>query len=72
MLIQHTSYTIGPGNCVGRLLALQEMRTIIAAFVRRFDVQFAPGFQHDDWTTKLGDQYILVRGPLPVVMNKRV
>jgi hypothetical protein len=50
---------------------MHEMRTVLAAFVRRFDVQFAPGFQLEDWTSKLEDQYILTHGHLPVVLSKR-
>jgi cytochrome P450 len=66
-------YTLsGPGNCVGRSLALHEMRTVLAALVRRFDFQFAPGFQPEAWTAQLKDFYILTRGHLPVVLSKSV
>lgn len=63
---------LGPGNCVGRSLALHEMRAVIAAVLRRFDLRFAPGFQPDDWLNQLTDHYVLVRGKLEVVLSKRV
>jgi cytochrome P450 len=62
---------LGPTNCAGRSLALHEMRTVLATLVQRFDVQFAPGFQPEDWTSQLKDQYILLHGHLPVVLNRR-
>jgi cytochrome P450 len=61
----------GPANCVGRPLALHEMRTVLAALIRRFDIEFAPGFGKDDWLKQLKDQYVLVRGKLPVVLTQR-
>jgi hypothetical protein len=61
----------GPGNCIGRSLALHELRTILSAVVRRFDARFAPGFTAADWTRQLKDSFILERGTLSVVLTKR-
>jgi hypothetical protein len=61
----------GPTNCVGRALALHEMRTVLAVFVRRFDVRFEPGFQAQDWLDQLHDKGILARGRLDVVLSSR-
>jgi cytochrome P450 len=61
----------GPGNCVGRALALQEMRAVLSVLVRRFDFRFADGFRAEDWTNTLLDQYVLLRGKLGVVVSKR-
>jgi cytochrome P450 len=71
--VLHSQLTIclGPGNCVGRSLALHELRTVLAAVVRRFDARFAPGFKAQDWIDQLSDHYILVRGKLDVVLSKR-
>jgi cytochrome P450 len=62
----------GAANCVGRALALHEIRVVVAALVRRYDIRFAPGFQPSDWTDHLTDQFALVRTKLPVVLSKRV
>jgi cytochrome P450 len=61
----------GPANCVGRSLALHELRTVLSALVRRFDFSFAPGFEGSDWISQLKDQFILLRGELKVVMTER-
>jgi cytochrome P450 len=63
---------VGPGNCIGRPLALHEMRAVLAAVLHRFDLRFAPGFRPEDWLDKLRDNYILVRSRLEVVLSKRV
>lgn len=66
-----TAIPLGPANCVGRALALHELRTVLAALVRRFDLAFAPGYEEHDWIDQLKDQFILVRGRLSVVMTER-
>jgi cytochrome P450 len=63
---------IGPANCAGRALALHEMRTVLAALVRRFDVVFAPGFEAKDWINQLKDHFLMIRGQLPVLVRDRV
>jgi hypothetical protein len=65
------SWCAGPGNCIGRSLALKEMRAVLAAIVRRFDIRFADGFDPAMWEPHLKDRFILMPGALPVVMSKR-
>lgn len=61
----------GPANCVGKSLALHELRTVLSALIRRFDFKFAPGFEGGDWINHSTDQFILLRGELRVVMTER-
>jgi cytochrome P450 len=65
------SYASGPANCVGRALALHEMRAALSTFVRRFDFQFAPGYRAEDWTEHLTDKFVLHFGKLQVVLHAR-
>jgi cytochrome P450 len=62
----------GPGNCVGRALALHEMRAALAMLIRGFDVRLAPGFTPEQWTDALRDAFVLVRGALQVELSERV
>jgi cytochrome P450 len=64
-------FNYGPGNCIGRTLAMNEMRAVLAILVRRFDMRLAPGFEPSNWERNLVDGYALRRGPLPVVMSER-
>jgi cytochrome P450 len=66
------SSAAGPGNCVGRVLAQQTMRSALCMLVRRFDARFPPDFAAEEWIEQLTDFYILVRGRLQVVLTARV
>jgi cytochrome P450 len=65
-------FNYGPGNCVGRSLALHEIRTALASLVRHFDARFAPGFQPEEWLRQLKDYSGLIKGKLEVVLSTRV
>jgi cytochrome P450 len=71
MCVLLNSHALGPTNCVGRALALHEMRATLSMFVRRFDFQFAPGFRAEDWTEHLTDKFVLHFGKLQVVLQAR-
>jgi cytochrome P450 len=61
----------GPANCVGRALAMVEMRFVLAALIRRFDFALAPGFEPGDWTDNLGDAFAMTHGKLLAVVRAR-
>jgi hypothetical protein len=52
-------------------LTLREIRAVLAALVRRFDLTLAPSFPPADWTARLEDRFILEIGPLLVVVSRR-
>jgi cytochrome P450 len=56
---------------VGRALARLELRTVLAAFVRRYELRFAPGYAAEDWFDNLGDGFTMIRPPLRVVLSRR-
>ena len=64
-------FSYGPGNCVGKSLALLELRYVVTVLVRRFDFAFERGF----WDGKRGmdvkDEFALAPGALPVVVSVR-
>jgi hypothetical protein len=39
--------------------------------IQKFEFEFAPGFQPDEWENNLKDAFILVKGELPVQMRVR-
>jgi hypothetical protein len=55
-------FNYGPGNCIGRALAMNKMRVVLAALVRRFDMHLAPDFKLGNWERDLFDGYLLGRG----------
>lgn len=64
-------FSIGPANCVGKPLALIQLRMVIAYFVQAFDVCFAEGYDKQCWETELRDYFITHRGSLPVILTPR-
>jgi cytochrome P450 len=60
--------TAGWGACVGRGVALRAMRAVIAALVRRFDIELAPGFDRLAWEEEAS---VFVERQLWVVLHDR-
>ncbi|KAF5310744.1 hypothetical protein D9619_007782 [Psilocybe cf. subviscida] len=66
-------FSLGQQNCVGRPLALMEMRYLLATLVRNFEIEFDDsevGMQQ--WTDGLEDRYTFQpKGTLPVKISRR-
>ena len=55
---------IGAYSCVGKNLALMELRSVISAVVREFDISFAPGEDGTSVVAKAKDTFTLSPGDL--------
>ncbi|KAJ7625445.1 cytochrome P450 [Mycena rosella] len=64
-------FSFGPANCVGKNLALQEMRMVICTLMGKFDMRFAEGFDVRSWEDNLCDYFITRKGKLPVIFLPR-
>lgn len=62
---------IGPYGCVGKQLALMEIRLVIARIVTEFDVAFAPGEDGTALLEKSRETFTLLLAPLQLVFTKR-
>ena len=60
-------FSYGPTNCVGRPLAMMELRYVIATLVRNFDIEFdlAKG-RPAEWLAAQEDRFTMVNGQLNV------
>ena len=70
------AFSHGPMNCVGKGLAMQEMRAVVVALMQRFHIRAAGGDM--EGTLDLGkyergykDFFVSARPPLPVVLEQR-
>ena len=63
-------FSLGPFNCVGKNLALAELRTLTAKLVLEFDVCFAPGEDGTRLLTKTQDHFTLDLGDLDLCFSK--
>ncbi|GJE99305.1 cytochrome P450 [Phanerochaete sordida] len=64
-------FSFGPSNCVGKALALQEMRMVLCHLVRRLRFRFADGYDPAQYERDLEDRFVASVGRLPVVVEAR-
>ncbi|EAW10404.1 cytochrome P450 [Aspergillus clavatus NRRL 1] len=64
-------FTIGPYSCIGRPLALMNLRATVARLVITFDVEFAPGEDGRAFVEKAQDNFVLYPGALNLTFKKR-
>ena len=64
-------FSFGPANCVGKNLALQEMRMVICHALQRLEFRFAPGYDVDSYEANLKDFFVIKRAVLDVEISHR-
>jgi tryprostatin B 6-hydroxylase len=65
------SFSAGEFNCVGRPLALMNLRSTIARLVMEFDFQFAPGEDGSRFLGDAKDNFVFYPGDLNMVFTRR-
>jgi cytochrome P450 len=58
-------------GCIGKPLALMELRSVLAKLILTFDVDFAPGEDGTNLIEKGRDHFTMETGPLNLVFKKR-
>jgi tryprostatin B 6-hydroxylase len=61
----------GTYSCIGKQLALMELRVVTARIVTQFDIAFAPGKDDTDLLEKAKDVFTLEVAPLGMVFSPR-
>ena len=64
-------FSLGPFNCIGRNLALMEMRTVICLLVSKLDIRLADGEDGKGLLEGSKDFFTLMPGALKVVFTER-
>ena len=64
-------FSTGSAGCVGKPLALVELRVVVALLVQTFDMRFAPGYDAKQWEEDFHDYFVARKGELPVVLSCR-
>lgn len=64
-------FSIGPYGCIGKNLALMEVRTVTADLITKFDVSFAPGEDGRKLLHETEDYFSLGLGELNLVFNEK-
>lgn len=66
-----TSFSFGPSNCVGKNLALREMKVLLCYMMQRLDLRFADGWDSAEFERYGKDRYVAEIGRLPVIIKGR-
>jgi cytochrome P450 len=64
-------FSSGVYSCVGKQLALMELRSVVARTVTQFNIGFAPGEDGTNLLTKTRDVFTLDLAPLNLVFTER-
>ncbi|OBZ68976.1 hypothetical protein A0H81_11349 [Grifola frondosa] len=65
-------FSYGPENCVGKNLALQELRMVVCLAMQKLDMRLSEGLNPQSYEEGLLDYFVLRKQPpLPVVINRR-
>ncbi|PIL25572.1 cytochrome P450 [Ganoderma sinense ZZ0214-1] len=64
-------FSVGPMNCPGKALAMQEMRMVVAALVQRFRMRLRDGWDAAFYEREIRDYFNATRPRVPVVLEKR-
>ncbi len=63
--------SIGSYSCIGRVLALMELRSVLSRIALNFDLAFAPGEDGEVFDKDVIDKFVLGVRDLQVVFTKR-
>ncbi|KAJ3506926.1 hypothetical protein NMY22_g17093 [Coprinellus aureogranulatus] len=64
-------FSMGPANCVGRPLALKQLRLVIAILLHNFEFRLPQDYEVDRWEREMKDRFLMVKGELPVLISRR-
>ena len=64
-------FSYGPMNCVGKGLAMQEIRMVVCALVQRFRFRLKEGWDVREYERNYKDYFVSTRPELPVVVEPR-
>ena len=64
-------FSIGKFSCIGKQLALAELRTVLSKMVLEFDVAFAPGEDGTRLLTESRDNFTMSNAELNLVWTER-
>ncbi|OCK75773.1 putative cytochrome P450 [Lepidopterella palustris CBS 459.81] len=68
----YAPFSTGAYGCIGRPLALMQLRTVIASLVIKFDVEFAPGDDGSSFISNTKDQFTLCLADLNLLFKSRM
>lgn len=66
-----TPFSHGPMNCVGKNLAMQEMRVVLCAVLQKYELRPRAGWDPRSYKDGYRDFFVTTRPPVPVLLRTR-
>ncbi|RAK81185.1 cytochrome P450 [Aspergillus fijiensis CBS 313.89] len=64
-------FLLGPYNCLGKSLALMQVRHVLVELIRRYEIELAPGADPDAYWRERTDGFVMGLAPLQLVFKER-
>ncbi|CDO69439.1 hypothetical protein BN946_scf184791.g34 [Trametes cinnabarina] len=64
-------FAYGPANCVGKQLAMLEMRMVVCALLQKFELRLREGWDVHEYDKGFLDYFVTTRPDVPVVLRPR-
>ncbi|KAI0795685.1 cytochrome P450 [Abortiporus biennis] len=64
-------FSFGPTSCVGKNLAILEMKMVLCYCLQKVCFKFDPNWDFNEWEKGLVDYFVLTRGELPLIVEER-
>ncbi|KAJ7639705.1 cytochrome P450 [Mycena polygramma] len=64
-------FSTGPANCIGKNLAMLEIRMVVACIMQAYEMRFAEGYDTSRWEADLKDYFNVHKGSLPIIVGPR-
>ena len=64
-------FSFGPANCVGKNLAMKELKMVFTHLLQQADFEFAEGYDPSSWDDEVEEYFTMDIGKLPVVVTPR-
>ena len=64
-------FSFGPWNCVGKNLAMLELKCVTTHMVQRLSLRFQDGYDPAEWDRDLEDRFVITAGKLPIIAERR-
>jgi len=62
---------LGKSSCIGKNLALTDIKLVVASIIRRYHISFTPGEDCHRVYTEMRDQFTIAPGPLSLRFKHR-
>ena len=64
-------FSFGPSNCVGKQLAMQEMRIVICHLLQKLDMRLPEDWDSKEYERQYQEVFGAVVGELPILVRAR-